>query len=160
MILLLPRSTPSTRPLSSSTMATASQQLDRASRVAALVMLARIVARISRPDRREGSDDDHTRVTANHLSRPAIVYLRQSSATQVGRSRVDRSTIYARTSRELGWPTIASSSSMGTRPLRSGFVARSGARPAARRSRARPRRPRAGLRSRAWRATTPIGIAS
>ena len=51
-------------------------------------------------------------VTAVHLSRQAIVYLRQSSAAQVEHNRKSTERQYALASkaRELGWPEDASSS--------------------------------------------------
>src|SRR4029453_14043199 len=47
-----------------------------------------------------------TRVTANHLLRLAIVYLRQSSAAQVEHNResTDRQYALAAKARDLGWP--------------------------------------------------------
>jgi DNA invertase Pin-like site-specific DNA recombinase len=49
---------------------------------------------------------DHTKVTARHLTRHAIVYLRQSSPNQVEHNResTDRQYGLAIKARELGWP--------------------------------------------------------
>jgi DNA invertase Pin-like site-specific DNA recombinase len=49
---------------------------------------------------------EHTKITASHLSRQAIVYLRQSSAAQVENNResTDRQYALAGKARDLGWP--------------------------------------------------------
>jgi DNA invertase Pin-like site-specific DNA recombinase len=49
---------------------------------------------------------DHAKITANHLSRTAIVYLRQSSPTQVENNRESTDCQYALVNKatELGWP--------------------------------------------------------
>jgi DNA invertase Pin-like site-specific DNA recombinase len=49
--------------------------------------------------------NEHTKITASHLSRQAIVYLRQSSAAQVEHNResTDRQYALASKARELGW---------------------------------------------------------
>lgn len=50
--------------------------------------------------------NEHTKITASHLSRLAIVYLRQSSAAQVQNNResTDRQYALAAKARDLGWP--------------------------------------------------------
>jgi DNA invertase Pin-like site-specific DNA recombinase/predicted DNA-binding transcriptional regulator AlpA len=50
--------------------------------------------------------NEHNKITASHLSRQAIVYLRQSSAAQVEHNRESTDRQYALTvkARELGWP--------------------------------------------------------
>jgi DNA invertase Pin-like site-specific DNA recombinase/predicted DNA-binding transcriptional regulator AlpA len=50
--------------------------------------------------------NERSRITAGHLSRQAIVYLRQSSAAQVEHNResTDRQYALAAKARELGWP--------------------------------------------------------
>ena len=50
--------------------------------------------------------NERAKITANHLSRQAIVYLRQSSAAQVENNResTDRQYALAAKARELGWP--------------------------------------------------------
>ena len=49
--------------------------------------------------------NEHAKITASHLSRQAIVYLRQSSAAQVENNRelTDRQYALAAKARELGW---------------------------------------------------------
>ena len=69
------------------------------------------------------------KITANHLSRQAIVYLRQSSAAQVENNResTDRQYALAAKARELGWPAdriVVIDEDLGLSG--SGFVARSG----------------------------------
>src|SRR5271167_1794208 len=51
--------------------------------------------------------NERAKITASHLSRQAIVYLRQSSAAQVEHNResTDRQYALAAKARELGWPT-------------------------------------------------------
>jgi DNA invertase Pin-like site-specific DNA recombinase len=70
-----------------------------------------------------------TRVTANHLLRLAIVYLRQSSAAQVEHNResTDRQYALAAKARDLGWPedrVVVIDEDLGLSG--SGTVARSG----------------------------------
>ena len=50
--------------------------------------------------------NERAKITASHLSRQAIVYLRQSSAAQVEHNResTDRQYALAAKARELGWP--------------------------------------------------------
>jgi len=50
--------------------------------------------------------NDRAKITDSHLSRQAIVYLRQSSAAQVENNResTDRQYALAGKARELGWP--------------------------------------------------------
>ena len=50
--------------------------------------------------------NEHTKITASHLARQAIVYLRQSSAAQVEHNResTERQYALAAKARELGWP--------------------------------------------------------
>mgnify|MGYP001124717956 CR=1 FL=1 len=50
--------------------------------------------------------NERAKITASHLSRQAIVYLRQSSAAQVENNResTDRQYALAAKARELGWP--------------------------------------------------------
>jgi len=50
--------------------------------------------------------NERAKITANHLSRQAIVYLRQSSAAQVENNResTERQYALATKARELGWP--------------------------------------------------------
>ena len=64
--------------------------------------------------------NERAKITASHLSRQAIVYLRQSSAAQVENNRdsTDRQYALAAKAGDLAGPTIASSASMRT----SGFV--------------------------------------
>ncbi|MER9477664.1 recombinase family protein [Mesorhizobium sp. M0520] len=49
---------------------------------------------------------EYSKVAAGHQARPAIVYLRQSSASQVENNRVstERQYALAERARELGWP--------------------------------------------------------
>ncbi len=73
--------------------------------------------------------NERAKITANHLSRQAIVYLRQSSAAQVENNResTDRQYALAAKARELGWPTdriVVIDEDLGLSG--SGFVARSG----------------------------------
>src|SRR6476660_6503383 len=73
--------------------------------------------------------NERAKITANHLSRQAIVYLRQSSAAQVEHNResTDRQYALAAKARELGWPSdriIVIDEDLGLSG--SGFVARSG----------------------------------
>jgi hypothetical protein len=106
--------------------------------------------------------NERAKITASHLSRQAIVYLRQSSAAQVENNResTDRQYALAAKARELGWPDdriIVIDEDLGLSG--SGFVARSGfARLTAAVS------PTSAScsdsRSRAWRATMPTGTAS
>ena len=73
--------------------------------------------------------NEHTKITASHLSRQAIVYLRQSSAAQVENNResTERQYALAIKARELGWPEdriIVIDEDLGLSG--SGSVARSG----------------------------------
>jgi DNA invertase Pin-like site-specific DNA recombinase len=73
--------------------------------------------------------NERAKITANHLSRQAIVYLRQSSAAQVENNResTDRQYALAAKARELGWPAdriVVIDEDLGLSG--SGFVARSG----------------------------------
>ncbi|MCK1719883.1 recombinase family protein [Bradyrhizobium sp. 141] len=73
--------------------------------------------------------NERAKITASHLSRQAIVYLRQSSAAQVENNResTDRQYALAAKARELGWPDdriIVIDEDLGVSG--SGFVARSG----------------------------------
>ena len=73
--------------------------------------------------------NERAKITASHLSRQAIVYLRQSSAAQVENNResTDRQYALAAKARELGWPTdriVVIDEDLGLSG--SGFVARSG----------------------------------
>ena len=73
--------------------------------------------------------NERTKITASHLSRQAIVYLRQSSAAQVEHNResTDRQYALASKARELGWPgerVIVIDEDLGLSG--SGAVARSG----------------------------------
>src|SRR6059036_1330216 len=73
--------------------------------------------------------NERAKITAIHLSRQAIVYLRQSSAAQVEHNRESTERQYALASkaRELGWPNdriIVIDEDLGLSG--SGFVARSG----------------------------------
>ena len=107
--------------------------------------------------------NERAKITASHLSRQAIVYLRQSSAAQVEHNResTDGSMRLPPKPVNLAGPMIASSSSMRI----SGSPV-----PALLRDRASPASPPkshsptsascSDSRSRAWRATTPIGTAS
>ena len=49
---------------------------------------------------------EHAKITANHLSRAAIIYLRQSSPAQVENNResTDRQYALVNKATELGWP--------------------------------------------------------
>src|SRR6476660_1111688 len=74
--------------------------------------------------------NERAKITASHLSRQAIVYLRQSSAAQVEHNResTDRQYALAAKARELGWRDdriIVIDEDLGLSG--SGFVARSGA---------------------------------
>ncbi|WP_275199662.1 recombinase family protein [Bradyrhizobium sp. CSA207] len=73
--------------------------------------------------------NERAKITASHLSRHAIVYLRQSSAVQVEHNResTDRQYTLAAKARELGWPNdriIVIDEDLGLSG--SSFVARSG----------------------------------
>ncbi len=73
--------------------------------------------------------NERAKITASHLSRQAIVYLRQSSAAQVENNResTDRQYALAAKARELGWPDdriIVIDEDLGLSG--SGFVSRSG----------------------------------
>ena len=73
--------------------------------------------------------NERAKITASHLSRQAIVYLRQSSAAQVEHNResTDRQYALAAKARELGWPAdriVVIDEDLGLSG--SGFVARSG----------------------------------
>jgi DNA invertase Pin-like site-specific DNA recombinase len=72
---------------------------------------------------------EHAKITANHLSRTAIVYLRQSSPTQVENNResTDRQYALVNKATELGWPAervVVIDEDLGLSA--SGDVARSG----------------------------------
>jgi len=88
--------TPSSIPTNSPT--TPWKHIDEAARMAALELLARLIARMLAAQE-EGE-------TGGHLSRQAIVYLRQSSAAQVANNResTERQYALATKARELGWP--------------------------------------------------------
>ena len=47
---------------------------------------------------------ERAKITASHLARHAVVYLRQSSAAQVEHNREATERQYASKARELGWP--------------------------------------------------------
>lgn len=73
--------------------------------------------------------NERAKITASHLSRQAIVYLRQSSTAQVENNResTDRQYALAAKARELGWPAdriVVIDEDLGLSG--SGFVARSG----------------------------------
>ena len=73
--------------------------------------------------------NERAKITVSHLSRQAIVYLRQSSAAQVENNResTDRQYALAAKARELGWPAdriVVIDEDLGLSG--SGFVARSG----------------------------------
>ncbi len=73
--------------------------------------------------------NERAKITVSHLSRLAIVYLRQSSAAQVENNResTDRQYALAAKARELGWPAdriVVIDEDLGLSG--SGFVARSG----------------------------------
>src|SRR6266511_3423421 len=73
--------------------------------------------------------NEPAKITANHLSRHAIVYLRQSSAAQVEHNResTDRQYALATKARDLGWPDeriIVIDEDLGLSS--SGVIARSG----------------------------------
>jgi len=73
--------------------------------------------------------NERAKITANHLSRHAIVYLRQSSAAQVEHNResTDRQYALATKARDLGWPEdriIVIDEDLGLSG--SGVIARSG----------------------------------
>ena len=73
--------------------------------------------------------NERTKITASHLARQAIVYLRQSSAAQVEHNResTDRQYALAGKARELGWPderVVVIDEDLGLSG--SGAVARSG----------------------------------
>src|SRR5271157_1728860 len=84
----------------------------------------------SRPSRRgRQAMNEHAKITSSHLSRQAIVYLRQSSAAQVEHNResTDRQYALAAKASELGWPTdrvVVIDEDLGL--TGSGAVARSG----------------------------------
>src|SRR6478736_5165245 len=95
--------------------------------------------------------NERAKITASHLSRQAIVYLRQSSAAQVEHNResTDRQYALAAKARELGWPNDRI------------IVMRDRASPASPPKLHSPTSASCSdSRSRAWRATTPIGTAS
>src|SRR5262245_9847936 len=107
--------------------------------------------------------NERAKVTASHLARHAVVYLRQSSAAQVEHNRESTERQYALASkaRELGWPAerivIIDEDlglSGGGTATRSGFA----------RLTAEVALARVGLvlvwKSRVWPATMPNGIAS
>ena len=50
--------------------------------------------------------NERAKITTSHLSRQAVVYLRQSSAAQVENNResTDRQYALATKARDLGWP--------------------------------------------------------
>src|SRR2546430_8137297 len=60
--------------------------------------------------------NERAKITASHLARHAVVYLRQSSAAQVEHNRESTERQYALASkaRELGWPAERMSSLMKT----------------------------------------------
>ena len=106
---------------------------------------------------------EHAKIKPSHLSRIAIVYVRQSSAAQVEHNRESTARQYALTQRAaaLGW-------SADRVTVIDEDLGLSGASdPSAQRLCAHDRRSGAGRtwasssgwRSRAWRATTPTGIA-
>src|SRR6202795_3381697 len=73
--------------------------------------------------------NERTKITASHLARQAIVYLRQSSAAQVEHNResTDRQYALASKARALGWPAdrvVVIDEDLGL--TGSGAVARSG----------------------------------
>jgi hypothetical protein len=107
--------------------------------------------------------NERAKITASHLSRQAIVYLRQSSAAQVEHNResTDRQYALAAKARELGWPNdriIVIDEDLGLSG--SGFVARSGFARLTAEVALATSASCSDSRSRAWRATTPIGTAS
>ena len=72
---------------------------------------------------------DIQKITSGHLTRVAVVYLRQSSSAQVEHNResTDRQYALARKANELGWPTdrvVVIDEDLGL--TGSGAVARSG----------------------------------
>jgi hypothetical protein len=83
------------------------EQLDEATRVAALKILARLIARMRQRGRRRQEMTEHTKITANYLSRAVIVDLRQSSPAQVENNResTDRQYALVHKATELGWPS-------------------------------------------------------
>jgi hypothetical protein len=52
---------------------------------------------------------ERAKITASHLARYAVVYLRQSSAAQVeyNRESTERQYALASKARELGWPAVS-----------------------------------------------------
>jgi hypothetical protein len=58
---------------------------------------------------------EHPKITASHLARQAIVYLRQSSAAQVelNRESTDRQYALAFKARELGWSDVIIDEDLG-----------------------------------------------
>jgi uncharacterized membrane protein YccC len=107
--------------------------------------------------------NERAKITASHLSRQAIVYLRQSSAAQVEHNResTDRQYALAAKARDLGWPDdriVVIDEDLGLSG--SGSVARSASPGSPLRSRSPMSASCSALRSRASRATTRTGIAS
>jgi hypothetical protein len=71
-------------------------QIDESSRIAALEILTRLIARMLSPTRRgRQAMNERAKITTSHLSRQAIVYLRQSSAAQVENNRESTERQYA-----------------------------------------------------------------
>src|SRR6516162_9880189 len=107
--------------------------------------------------------NERAKITASHLARHAVVYLRQSSAAQVEHNRESTERQYALASkaRELGWPAEGSSSLMKTWAC---LAAEPRPAPALPGSLPRWRSPASASclvwKSRAWPATMLNGIAS
>jgi hypothetical protein len=82
-------------------------KLDEATHIAALEILARLIARMIAAGQVRGRPmSEHAKVTANHLSRAAVVYLRQSSPALVENSpeSTDRHYTLVHKAAGLGWP--------------------------------------------------------
>ena len=84
--------------------------LDGEQRAKAIAMLARLIAKtIAEPEQEQEqgrSCVNMTKITTDHLRRCAVVYVRQSSSTQVENNRESTARQYHLAERavELGWP--------------------------------------------------------
>ena len=105
---------------------------------------------------------EHAKITASHLARQAIVYLRQSSAAQVENNResTERQYALAEKARDLGWPddriTVVDDDLAYPVRARSRVQGLPASRP---RLRSAMSASCLALRCRAWHATIPTGIA-
>jgi hypothetical protein len=107
--------------------------------------------------------NERAKVTASHLARHAVVYLRQSSAAQVeyNRESTERQYALASKARELGWPAeriVVIDEDLGLSG--GGTVTRSALLGSPPRSHSPVSASCSAWKSRAWPATMPNGIAS